>query len=274
LILGYDGTLVPFQFIPVLARPTPQLIEILGDLCATGTQVIVASGRNKETMQSWFEVLPSLGLIAEFGLYYRPPNDHIWQRLPGITPDRTEWKYTILPLLKRYAERTPGVLLEETECSYTWNYRAAGSYGAYQAKDLRSIINSLITAEKLDIDVVDINKALEIRMHGISVGRLLHDVILQANPSMQLAVCIGDLGIVPPKEQGLEVVAPNVELVKCVVGQKPEKKEVNLHLKDSEEVLNLLQKLNSMLHGNTVEAYKGLPSLADLVTETSAPLNS
>jgi len=35
-------------------------------------------------------------------------------------------------------------MIEETECSYTWNYRAAGPYGAFQARDLHSIINSLI----------------------------------------------------------------------------------------------------------------------------------
>lgn len=73
--------------------------------------------------------------------------------------EHLEWKLSVLPLLKRYAERTPGVLLEETEGSYTWNYRAAGPYGAFQAKDLRSIINSLIctsilrSGEISDIDI-------------------------------------------------------------------------------------------------------------------------
>jgi hypothetical protein len=74
----------------------------------------------------------------------RPPNKENWQRLPGHSGDHSDWKLAVSPLLKRYAERTPGVMIEETEGSYTWNYRAAGPYGAFQAKDLHSIINSLI----------------------------------------------------------------------------------------------------------------------------------
>lgn len=71
ILLGYDGTLVPFQFIPVLAKPTKQVIELLEELCAAGNHVVVASGRNKETMQAWLGGIRGLGLVAEFGLFYR-----------------------------------------------------------------------------------------------------------------------------------------------------------------------------------------------------------
>jgi hypothetical protein len=122
-------------------------------------------------------------------------------------------------------------MIEETEGSYTWNYRAAGPYGAFQAKDLYSIINSLIgtcvwsrrqhwrlkllreqlhsrgtvplctASDKLELEVSDTNKALEIRMNDISVGRLLQDVILKGNSEVELVVGVGDLGILPSEVQ-------------------------------------------------------------------------
>lgn len=251
LLLGYDGTLVPFQTIPILAKPTSQVMRLLEELCAAGNLVTVASGRDKETMRSWFRSIPGIGLVAEFGLFYRPPNKEEWQRLPGRSADHLDWKPAVAPLLKRYAERTPGVMIEETEGSYTWNYRAAGPYGAFQAKDLHSIINSLIASDKLELEVSDTNKALEIRMNDISVGRLLQDVILKGNSEVELVVGVGDLGILPSETKLADAKA---ELVKCIVGQKPEKREVHLHLKDSAEVLGFLRKL---VHPDKEEEPKG-----------------
>lgn len=245
IVLGYDGTLVPFQFIPVLAKPTQEVMDLLKDLSQSGNIVIVASGRDKATMESWFQTLPGIGLVAQFGLCYRPPDQMEWERLPGITVDRLDAKLTVAPLLKRYAERTPGVMLEETEASFTWNYRAAGHYGAYQAKDLESIINSLNTSNNLMLDVKDINKALEVRLNNVSIGRLLQEVILQHHPEVELVLCVGDLRILPSQLKLEEGTHP-VELMKCIVGQKPEKREVHLHLKDSVDVHNILRKLTHL----------------------------
>jgi len=79
-------------------------------------------------------------------------------------------------------------------------------------------------------------------MNNVSVGRLLDDVVMKRHPEIELVLCVGDLGILPVQAKLGEDKA--AELVKCIVGQKPEKKdEVNLHLKDSTEVLGFLQKL-------------------------------
>jgi hypothetical protein len=48
----------------------------------------------------------------------------------------------------------------------------------------------------LELEVSDTNKALEIRMNNISVGRLLQDVILKGQ-EVELVVGVGDLGILP-----------------------------------------------------------------------------
>lgn len=49
----------------------------------------------------------------------------------------------------------------------------------------------------------------------------------------------------------IEHEANAVELVRCIVGQKPEKKEVHLHLKDSEEVAGFLRKLTQAEDSST-----------------------
>src|SRR5512144_1102436 len=71
LLLDYDGTLIPFVEDPKLARPDPELLELLGALAATpGNEVAIVSGRPRRDLEEWFGPLP-VALVAEHGVWLR-----------------------------------------------------------------------------------------------------------------------------------------------------------------------------------------------------------
>ena len=73
LFLDYDGTLVPFASSPRLARPDPELLELLSRLGADErNDVVIVSGRARRDLEGWFGRLP-VALMAEHGVWLRPP---------------------------------------------------------------------------------------------------------------------------------------------------------------------------------------------------------
>jgi len=138
-------------------------------------------------------------------------------------------------------DRTPGVLLEERVVSFSWNYRSAGPYGSAQAKSLRSVLQNTIETESLELEIMDVNKAMDLRMKNVSIKRLLTEVIMKEYPQIDYALCVGDSGALPPAAPPGE---GKPDIVKCLVGYKPEKREeAHLYLNDVEQVLGFLQML-------------------------------
>ena len=82
LLLDYDGTLVPFVEDPKLARPDPELLELLAGLSAApGNEVMIVSGRPRRDLEEWFGGLP-MSLVAEHGVWLRPRGGE-WRMLQG-----------------------------------------------------------------------------------------------------------------------------------------------------------------------------------------------
>lgn len=65
----------------------------------------------------------------------------------GITSESAvlNWKSQILPVMQHFAERTPGVVIEEGEASLTWHYADADTdFGLWQARDLYKHLESFL----------------------------------------------------------------------------------------------------------------------------------
>jgi trehalose 6-phosphate synthase/phosphatase len=186
LLLDYDGTLVPFAPTPELAGPGPELLALLTRLAARPrTEVHLVSGRKKETMQRWFAALP-VGLHAEHGLWARPAGED-WRTT--FQPD-TRWREPVLGILKEFAERTPGSIIEEKTAGLAWHYRAADpEYGAAQAKELSLHLATVLS--NAPVEILPGDMVLEVRPHGIHKGRAVTDVLARA-PAGALLLAIGD----------------------------------------------------------------------------------
>jgi trehalose 6-phosphate synthase/phosphatase len=166
LLLDYDGTLVPFAGKPEMASPDEELIGILTAFAGDGSsEVVIVSGRDKETLESWFAPI-DVGLIAEHGVWVRRRGGN-WEMVGSL---REDWKDLIRPILELYVDRTPGTSIEEKRFSLVWHYRRADQeLGQERARELKEELLNL-TAH-LDVGVLEGSRVIEIKNAGINKGQ-------------------------------------------------------------------------------------------------------
>ena len=166
LLLDYDGTLVHFAPKPVEATPGARLLRLLKKLAQKpGAEVVLISGRDKDTLESWFGGL-DVGLVAEHGVWIKERGGE-WEMTENLT---SEWKEEVHTILESWVDRTPGSFIEEKEFSLGWHYRkAAPELGELRARDLRSNLSNTIA--DLDLQVLEGNKVVEVKTAGVNKGR-------------------------------------------------------------------------------------------------------
>lgn len=164
LLLDYDGTLVPFFGKPEKAQPGGELIGLLEGLAADRkSEVVLLSGRMKETLEEWFGTL-DIGLVAEHGVWIKEKN---WEMIEPLTE---EWKQEIRPILELYMDRTPGAFIEEKGFSLVWHYRKASP--ELSTIRVRELIDELVTlTANLNLQILEGSKVVEIKNSGINKGR-------------------------------------------------------------------------------------------------------
>jgi trehalose 6-phosphate synthase/phosphatase len=165
LFLDYDGTLTPLVRHPAMAKPDRKVRELLKTLTASPKNtVVIASGRERQTLQEWFGSLP-VGLVAEHGAWIRLAGQD-WQH---VKPFNTDWKRDLLPILEIYADRLPGAFVEEKEDAVAWHFRMADPEQAeLRAPELVDHMSHLTA--KTDLQVVLGSKVVEIRRAGVDKG--------------------------------------------------------------------------------------------------------
>jgi trehalose 6-phosphate synthase/phosphatase len=168
LLLDYDGTLVPFSNDPKSAVPGEALLKTLKLLSEDPkNEVVLISGRDRAVLDEWFKGL-DIGLVAEHGAWIKRGKGD-WSMLKSLSSD---WKPMVLPIIKRYADRLPGALVEEKEYSLVWHYRAADPEAA-QAK-ARELVDDLLSfTSNIPVQVLQGNKIVEVRCSGINKGMAL-----------------------------------------------------------------------------------------------------
>jgi trehalose 6-phosphate synthase/phosphatase len=174
LILDYDGTLVPLQRAPELARPDAPLLELLLKLSrAPGVEVYVVSGRGRETLDYWLGELP-IGLIGEHGLWWRRLGERDWHS--DFDFSSATWKEMVRAVFDEYAMRTPGALVEEKSAGLAWHYRNASPHlGAQRARELRThLVQSLAQAP---VSILTGRKVVEVRPQGVDKGAMTRQLL-------------------------------------------------------------------------------------------------
>ena len=187
LLLDYDGTLVPFAPTPDLAEPDDELIRLLQGLATRPlTEVHVVSGRTRETLERWLGALP-IGLHAEHGFASRGPGAATWST--GAVPPQ-DWRPGVLTLMRAFAARAPGALVEEKSAGVAWHYRLADpEQGASQARALKLELARLLGPAP--VEILDGAKVIEVLARGVHKGRLVPSFVARA-PAGTLLVAVGD----------------------------------------------------------------------------------
>jgi len=172
LLIDYDGVLTPFTAKPDDAKPSAELKKLLKKLATTaGSNVVIISGRPQATLDTW---LGDLGLhfAAEHGAYTRKSTSKGWQ----TTTDEasTDWQKKILPILEKYAARTPGSFVEQKKSALVWHYRQAKPY--YAHKNL-VILNRILKplAKSLGLRVRQGHMILEIKPADVNKGNIVKE---------------------------------------------------------------------------------------------------
>ncbi|HSI70841.1 MAG TPA: bifunctional alpha,alpha-trehalose-phosphate synthase (UDP-forming)/trehalose-phosphatase [Gillisia sp.] len=183
--LDYDGTLVDFVDKPENAKPDPELLELITTLTKLRkTKVVLISGRDKETLGTWWENV-SVELIAEHGVWIRKTGKD-WQLNEKVHND---WMENVRPVIEIFCDRTPGTFIEEKNYSLAWHYRKADpDLGEIRANELSNVLKELISNHGLS--VLEGNKVLEIKSSGVNKGKAAGKLLLRRN--FEFIFAIGD----------------------------------------------------------------------------------
>jgi trehalose 6-phosphate synthase/phosphatase len=184
LILDYDGTLVPIESFPDLAVPDRDLLDLLSALAdRPATSVIVASGRDRDTLERWLGRI-SVGLAAEHGFWTRFPGE-AWESATAIPPDLF---LRVRPIFEQFTADTPGSFIEEKTTSLAWHYRLVDPvFGERQAHELRMMLGDALSNQPLE--VLENKRVIEVRLGGAAKSRVLQRI---ANIEGETIVAIGD----------------------------------------------------------------------------------
>jgi len=182
-LLDYDGTLVPIAYKFKRTSPGKDILNTIKQLILDKkNQVVIVSGRGKETLEKWFKDI-HIGLIAEHGAWLKK-NKGLWET---VEPLKKEWKEQIKPLLKLYVDRTPGSFIEEKEYSLVWHYiRTDPTFGRIRALELKDALLHLIS--NLNLEVLHGGKVIEIKPMGINKGLTAYRWISQKDWDFILAI--------------------------------------------------------------------------------------
>lgn len=185
LFLDYDGTLVGFKSIPDQAKPDNELRDLLKKLTADPKNtVVIVSGRDRPTLESWLGDINRLHLIASHGLWLRYPYGEDWIMTSVLG---NKWKDTIRPILELYSDRMPGALVEEKEFSLAWHYRQCDpDMAGAKLNELKETLLAMISTSSLMLQ--EGNKVLEIKDGKVNKGQIAsllvqnleHDFVLGA----------------------------------------------------------------------------------------------
>ncbi len=183
IILDYDGTLIEFSKSPKDALPTKELINLLYTLQKNNTVVIV-SGRDKETLQSWFENL-NIILIAEHGAFYKYPNTN-WKLYKNNID--LNWKKAISNILQLYVDRLPGSFIEEKTFSIVFHYRNADPETSLSLiPEINGNLQHFLA--NTDLKVYKGNKILEIKPASIGKHNMIEILDIK---NYDFCIAIGD----------------------------------------------------------------------------------
>ena len=182
VLLDYDGTLVDYTPIPVAARLTDNLFDILIKLLDTPqTEIFIITGRGHRETEKIFANLP-INIIAEHGAMIRKKG--IWENQIN---NNCSWKEIVIPILNQITTECPESFIEKKDFSLAWHYRNADSQSgvAYSRKlinTLEAIINNY------DLKILDGNKVVEVMSREVGKGKAVEKLFERNNYDFILSI--------------------------------------------------------------------------------------
>lgn len=227
--LDYDGTLRKFtkDFSSSRSSPTKTILKILSGILEKGSEVYIISGRTHEKLETWFGRL-KVSLVAEHGAWVKQSG--AWNHKISLSHN---FKESVMPILRHYAERTPGARVEEKTSAVVWHYRNVPTELAFTRR--AGLLRELSTViDKDEVGVYSGNKIIEVKLKSVHKGEIIKDALAKNN--FDFILCIGDDYT---DEDMFKALPPNAYSVK--VGY--EDTDAKYQIGSVEEVVRLLKLL-------------------------------
>ncbi len=242
--IDYDGTLAQFKNSPGAAFPTKEIKEVLTKLGSDDrNRVVILSGREKETLQSWLGNLP-VTLAAEHGGFYKEQFDD-WSDFFEIS---TDWMPHIFSCLRALTYDFAGSFIEQKSYSLVWHYRSI----AHTLKNgvVNQIKDAILAARvNHEFELYQEDCAIEIRTAGVDKGTFAKKYMRPKRYDFILAMGDGKTD-----EDLFKALERNCYTIK--VGQASNS-AARFFVENQEKVLTTLQMLaDSSKNSNTNRSYE------------------
>lgn len=229
IFLDYDGTLMSYKDDPREAKPSGQILKLLNKISSNNrNEVVMISGRDRETLQRWFGNLP-INLVAEHGLLIKPKWAS-WRISGGSSID---WKDEAKHILGFYVEQLPGSFIEEKEYSIAWHYRKSDPKMASEKS--KELLDDLVQfAANKELQVLNGKCVIEIKNINTTKGTAGSRWL--SNENFDFIMAIGDdvtdedlYKVLPESAYSINIESANTN--------------AKYYLPKREQVLKLLKKL-------------------------------
>jgi trehalose 6-phosphate phosphatase len=170
--LDFDGTLAPLAPHPDDARPLAGVLQLLGDVRATGAALAVVTGRSVASLLrvSGFGAVPGIVIYGTHGAE-RWENGRL--RAPAPPPGLTELRRSLPAIVTRLV-REPAVWIEEKELSLVIHTRLTTEPDRF-LDELRGPVGAAAAAAGLEVRPG--REVLEICLPGVDKGAAIRELI-------------------------------------------------------------------------------------------------
>lgn len=184
LVFDYDGTLVGFHNNPKDAYPTQEVKSLLTTLCQDDkNSIVINSGRDCNTLDSWLGDIKGLKLAAEHGAYYK--DNEGWHKKSGTQ----KWDPKLLEIMRKFTCKTVNSHIEVKETAIVWHYReVVNEMGQFRARQMMRELIPICSAQNFQI--INGNKVVEIKPNQYSKGTEIRRLIDEDN--FDFIFAIGD----------------------------------------------------------------------------------
>jgi trehalose 6-phosphate phosphatase len=188
LLLDYDGTLVEIAPHPELARPTPEVLELLSRLAVQeDLKVMVVSGRTLRDLQELLPV-PGLDFLGSHGGEASIAGcSHPLPVAPSNEAAVAWWRNWIIWRLRPFR----GWWIEDKPQGFALHYREVAAEQMYEFTGILSIIQEQWQQEG-PLQLLVGKKVLEILPQGVSKGSAIQAILLLAEFCRFFPIYLGD----------------------------------------------------------------------------------
>ena len=182
IFLDYDGTLVNYELIPINAKLSEQINEILIKLIdKPNVKVVIISGRGYQDIDKLLVHLP-IDIIAEHGAMMKV--NGVWKNQINI--DDT-WKKGVIDIFNQIIFTCPESYIEEKRFSLTWHYRNTDPLSGYtHSRELIRLLEKTVNSGNLRI--LDGNKVVEVLTNENGKGKAVKNLIEKTSYDFILSV--------------------------------------------------------------------------------------